>query len=179
MSVDKHKTAWGVAIYGAACAFGIFGWVGLVCLLVLALAGFLIWLKAQEEPASPARSTPTQTCDVTAGQRCPLCHADFEVMEVVETCADCGTLYHRSCRQEWRVCSTLGCGKRARRVPGPSFVVATQAPPRVRANPKVRRKIKLELNPSSGAIETPSAKPATPEQLSRAAQRVLHRRVAS
>jgi hypothetical protein len=201
---EGSRSGWICAglLWGSACLFGVFGWVGLV--LGILVCCFLLGIKLGGEQRAPRRSIklPTETCQVAAGQRCPLCHADFEVKEVVETCAGCGTLYHQGCREEWRVCATLGCRKRKRtlRSQGGLFLVGEALAPRVHATPKVRRKILLRRDPSSGVLEVPPdqslsfaqpealpdppplpelARRPGPDELSRAAQRVLQRRVAS
>lgn len=200
---DGAKGGWiCAALYASACAFGVFGWFGLVLLVIVASSVVLIRSINAEQGAKRAKQRPTKTRNVAAGQRCPLCHADFEVEEVAETCAGCGTLYHQGCREEWRVCATLGCRKQKRtlRSQGDLFLVARAPGPRVQAKPKVRRKICLRKDPSSGVLEVPRSEPISfdppqrlpdppplpdlerrpsPAQLSRAAQRVLHRRVAS
>lgn len=200
---DGAKGGWiCAALYASACAFGVFGWFGLVLLVIVASS--VVLLRAIKSGEAPQRTKrrPVKSCNVAAGQRCPLCHADFEVEEVAETCAGCGTLYHLGCREEWRVCATLGCRKQKRtlRSQGDLFLVSRTPSPTVRAKPKVRRKIRLHKDPSSGVLEVPRGEPISfdppqrlpdppplpdlerrpsPAQLSRAAQRVLHRRVAS
>jgi len=194
---DRSKGGWFCALlYMAACLVGIFGWAGLVVGVVLGCLALVISAGSKER-AARAPKRPTKTLSVAEGQRCPLCHADFEAEEVVETCVGCGTLYHQGCREEWRVCATLGCRKRKRtlRSQGDQFLVSKSGKPRVRAVPKVRRKILIRRDPSSGALRAPRDEPIvldqpasatpyqaarpSPEQLAAAAQRVLHRRVAS
>tara|TARA_R110002072_G_scaffold19140_1_gene71375 strand:+ start:712 stop:1287 length:576 start_codon:yes stop_codon:yes gene_type:complete len=189
---DKAKGGWACAtIYLLACLFGVWGWIGLVIAIICGCIGLVVKVASQEYD-KPLVEAPTKTCDVAAGQRCPLCHADFEIQEVAETCAGCGTLYHQGCREEWGVCATLGCRKRKRtlRSQGDLFLVgkSTTPRPRVRARPMVRRKISLRRDPGSGALEVgqsasspqaPLAAEPSSERLAQAAQRILHRGVAS
>lgn len=200
---DSKKLGWLLAgVYATASLVAIFGWaVFAITLLLLAVVGAVV-LGVQNSTRDPRKEArhPSKTCPVEAGQRCPLCHANFEVAEVVESCAGCSTLYHRGCREEWRVCSTLGCSKKRRTIRSQGELFRVAAGVRVRTRKKSSARLKIRIDPAklppaqapkprvvprsvpmSFPLETSSEVSPSPdsERLSRANHQVLRRRTAS
>ncbi|MBL4849070.1 MAG: hypothetical protein JKY65_26395 [Planctomycetes bacterium] len=141
-------------VYGAAVSATLGGGLGFV--IFLSVCVFVAWLTlGGGAGGAKARGSvaPTQTRCVPHGQRCPLCHADFEIDEIAESCSDCETVFHRGCREEWKVCSTLGCRskKRTKSNRGKPFrVVGITSRPKPSSG--VRRRIRLLPDPDSGSL---------------------------
>lgn len=103
--------------------------------------------------------------DLDHGQRCPLCHSDFEAGDLAEACGACDTTYHLACREEWSECATLGCRSRSRKAkPTPVRFQVRGLSPKAQApsgeTPGPRRQIRISAHPISGRLSVEESRPA-------------------
>lgn len=147
------------AIYGLAVLSSVDG----VTSFALAIAGLLFgsilllwWLGMQvgKPKVSSGKRFPRETQALPQDLVCPLCRAEFEQGEVAETCEGCETVFHRACRAEWRVCSTLGCRRKKRSTHTQSkvFRVERGGSVRVRSRVTTRTKICLRSTPTGLSV---------------------------
>ena len=159
MSKRSKSTAILVAIYAGAICAGFGGAIGLgIWIFILCV---ILALACRRSPSRGAgrvvvggeARSPAQAQSVWAGQRCPLCHAGFELGEDAESCVECETVFHSGCREEWRVCSTLGCRSKPRTNENrgqPFRVAGVSSPPRRTLGSRPR--IRLRPHPSHGLL---------------------------